>query len=650
MPKPSFTPSPLYRFLSRIILLGCGLIINLAAYAELPAAVQDALSRADLSAENISLIIMPVMPETPGQPSNQGQPTQSHLPAVVTPEGQELGDSPQSSDTDKPSDPAQSSDIVKPSSIDKPSDNNGVAAAENMVTQVDVDYTITGDQLAINQQQPSSQSGASTSTAIAPPKPEPLISGIFHNPELPRTPASTMKLIPTFIALDTLGSDFVWQTRVYYSGLRVGAQLYGDLIIQGSGDPKLTEDQLRQLLYQVTKAGIRQIHGNIIIDTSVFQNVTKDPAAFDNDPLRPYNASPDGFLVNYSSMEIHSYPDEHGLAQLTYRPRLADYQLPDTVSVRPDQSSCQSIRYSLDPYWGSEGLSFNRALPNGCAEHTFYVAFPDAKVFASRVVAQLWSDLGNTVSGAVISQEQPAQRASMAALPIVSYPSFPLASLIHDINHHSNNVMTEQVTLSLPIYAKSAKARLQNESIHTPPLLKASYTPSRQISNNIANTKSRLANYKRHSSLYYDQASSDYPTALQTMNQWWQQHLTTPPPNMTNGSGLCRSCTVSANNLAELLQYAYHHPEFSSYVDSLGVAGVSGTIADHGLRLPSSQAIGRAWIKTGTLSNVTAMAGYVKGLSGQDYVVVGIINNEQKINTYAARLALDQMLDWTAQH
>ena len=96
--------------------------------------------------------------------------------------------------------------------------------------------------------------------------------------------------------------------------------------------------------------------------------------------------------------------------------------------------------------------------------------------------------------------------------------------------------------------------------------------------------------------------------------------------------------------------YAYSHPSFDAYVNSLGIAGVSGTISAHSERLPESNAIGRAWIKTGTLNNVTSMAGYVKGLSGQDYVVVGLINNEQALNAYTARPVLDAMLDWTAQH
>ena len=151
-------------------------------------------------------------------------------------------------------------------------------------------------------------------------------------------------------------------------------------------------------------------------------------------------------------------------------------------------------------------------------------------------------------------------------------------------------------------------------------------------------------------SLYhYQPLHTDYPAALQRINQWWQTHLTTPPPYLTNGSGLCRDCTISAANLSELLGYAYSQPDFEAYVDSLGVAGVSGTIATHSQRLPESAAIGRAWIKTGTLSNVTSMAGYVKGQSGQDYTVVGMINTDQALNPYTARPVLDAMLDWTAQ-
>lgn len=186
--------------------------------------------------------------------------------------------------------------------------------------------------------------------------------------------------------------------------------------------------------------------------------------------------------------------------------------------------------------------------------------------------------------------------------------------------------MAEQVALSIGAYSNANGVKIHDE------------TPVNKHNN--------------ASSLYQfgKPTTTDYPAALQSINQWWQTNLSTPPPHLTNGSGLCRECTITAANLSELLTYAYDSPSFDAYVNSLGVAGVSGTITAHGERLPESAAIGRAWIKTGTLNNVTSMAGYVKGLSGQDYVVVGLINSEQSLNTYTARPVLDAMLDWTAEH
>ena len=459
-----------------------------------------------------------------------------------------------------------------------------------------------------------------------------------HQPDIARTPASTMKLVPSFIALDILGADFVWHTRVYHTGIIIGDTLLGDLIIQGSGDPKMTHERLQQLLYKVKAAGIRHIDGDIIVDSTIFNHVSKDPAAFDNAPLRPYNASPDGFLVNFSTIGIQSYPLDNAQAQLTYTPQLADYKLPSKINIRP--SACGQARYSLAPQWQATQLTFDTSLPDNCGNHAFYVAYPDAKDFAARVIKAKWQALDNTLTGNVVAQETPYKNKKsisarglaalpMSPLPIVSYPSLNLTQQIYDINHFSNNVMTEQVALSIGAYHK----------------------PRDETVNPTINKNVDKAINSQHSLYQFGKpATTSYPAALQTINEWWQTHLSTPPPHLTNGSGLCRDCTISAANLSELLTYAYAHPSFNAYVNSLGIAGVSGTILTHSERLPESNAIGRAWIKTGTLNNVTSMAGYVKGLSGQDYVVVGLINNEQALNTYTARTVLDAMLDWTAQH
>ncbi len=480
----------------------------------------------------------------------------------------------------------------------------------------------------------------------------PPLTTFTHHKDTPRTPASTMKLIPTFVALDTLGKDFVWVTSAHYTGILAGDTLYGDLIIKGSGDPKLTHHKLKHLLYQVQQTGLKHIKGDIIIDSSIFQSVGKDPAEFDNEPLRPYNASPDGMLVNFSTITINSYPLTNGDNQLSYQliyqPKLADINLPSSVGSRSDRCS-SNISYSLAPIWRNQRLDYRKAMPDKCEERTFYLAYPKPKRFAQQVLKAQWLELGNTLDGDVRSGiasgylnnlnlgdsnsgTPKLYKPSLSTHTIngISHPltiadpypiameiSYPLSQQIYDINHHSNNVMTEQLTLSLGAYLQEKQDKNDKPS---------------HYSNNYAN-------------------NSNYPKSLAIIDKWWQNNLSQPSPKMTNGSGLCRNCTLTANNLSELLGKAYQHPNFDIYVDSLGIAGISGTIETHADRRPDSSAIGRAWIKTGTLGNVTAMAGYVKGKSGQEYSVVGIINLDENVrNANKYRPVLDSMLDYVAQH
>ncbi|MGP4120586.1 D-alanyl-D-alanine carboxypeptidase/D-alanyl-D-alanine endopeptidase [Psychrobacter aquimaris] len=648
--RPSKPPT---KYVPIMALLATATVLPIHAQAALPKAIEAALSRADLTEADISIIVTPV-----------GDKNASRLPAPI-----QVIDS---SSSERSSNPALqpkptaniTSDIT--GNPQKATQNNNHKTQNNHLRQqstlitieqrtiekhekklhayTDDPYTyqslesiptILGDKAktaVINDNNASNSNNKtgdiSTDNTSIKISFSPLLN---HQSDVARTPASTMKLVPSFIALDTLGADFVWHTRVYHTGLVIGDRLHGDLIIQGSGDPKMTHERLKQLLYKVQTSGIRHIDGDIIIDSGVFNNVSKDPAAFDNSPLRPYNASPDGFLVNFSTIGIKSYPLNDDQANLTYTPQLANYDLPSIINTR--SAACGQARYSLAPEWQTKQLILNTNLPNSCQEHAFYVAYPDAKDFAARVIAAKWQELGNTLSGDVITQETPYTAAKstksmhglaalpISPLPIVSYPSLNLTQQIYDINHFSNNVMTEQVALSIGVYDK-----LDNKTV------------DKAINNSY--------------SLYQfgKPTTTGYPVALQTINQWWQTNLSTPPPHLTNGSGLCRDCTITAANLSELLTYAYSHPSFNAYVNSLGVAGVSGTITAHSKRLPESAAIGRAWIKTGTLNNVTSMAGYVKGLSGQDYVVVGLINSEHAHNAYTARPVLDAMLDWTAQH
>jgi D-alanyl-D-alanine carboxypeptidase/D-alanyl-D-alanine-endopeptidase (penicillin-binding protein 4) len=112
---------------------------------------------------------------------------------------------------------------------------------------------------------------------------------------------------------------------------------------------------------------------------------------------------------------------------------------------------------------------------------------------------------------------------------------------------------------------------------------------------------------------------------------------------LDNGSGLSREEHITALSLADLLQRANASPVAQVFVQSLPIAGVDGTMRN---RLTNQGAGGNAQIKTGTLRDVRAIAGYVASADGNSYVVVSFINDP---HSEAARAAHDALLEWVYQ-
>ena len=172
--------------------------------------------------------------------------------------------------------------------------------------------------------------------------------------------------------------------------------------------------------------------------------------------------------------------------------------------------------------------------------------------------------------------------------------SLPLSDIVADINKFSNNVMAQQLFLSLSSQAGQ---------------------PAR------------------------------FDASKQMLLQWWQAQLPDQPaPILENGSGLSRHERSSAAALTRLLQLAASGPHAQVFQNSLGLAGVDGTVERLKDRNPNAAAIGQAWLKTGSLRDVISLAGYVQGYSGQRYTLVAIVNHA---NANAARPALDHLLEWT---
>ncbi|MET0543530.1 MAG: D-alanyl-D-alanine carboxypeptidase/D-alanyl-D-alanine-endopeptidase [Variovorax sp.] len=406
--------------------------------------------------------------------------------------------------------------------------------------------------------------------------------------QVPVNPASIMKLVTTYAGLDLLGPAYVWTTPVYLDGAVANGVLNGNLYIKGQGDPKLVIERLWLLMRRVQGLGIHTVAGDIVIDRSAFETATEpDPSAFDGEPFRPYNASPDALLLNFKSVVMTFVPDRQAqTAQVNFEPSLAGVAMQATVPL--SAGDCGDYRGTLRAELADPArIRFVGSYPAACGEKTWAVAYADPRSYAVRAVGGMWGDMGNQLKGQVREGRVPA-----GLKPVFESVSPPLAEVIRDINKYSNNVMAQQLFLTLGLQQKNR---------------------------------------------------GTLDAARSTLRQWWNDRIGTGEgqPVFDNGSGLSRDERITAAELAKMLQHAWRSPVMPELMSSLPATGVDGTLRKRALRSG-----GTAHLKTGTLRDAAGVAGYVDGASGRRYVVVAIANHA---NAAAARPAFDALVDWASQ-
>ncbi len=439
---------------------------------------------------------------------------------------------------------------------------------------------------------------------------------LSHRAQVAMNPASVMKLTTTFAALDLLGPAYAWTTPVYVDGPLRDGSLSGNVYIKGQGDPKLVLERLWLLLRRLQGMGIRTIAGDIVLDRSAFEVPDADPANFDGEPLRPYNAAPDALLINYKAVVMTFTPDPSAnLARVQFDPPLFGVQT--QASVPLGTAECGDYRAALKAdFSDASRIRFGGSYAAGCGEKIWPVAYADPRSYATRAVQGLWLDMGGKLSGSVRYGTVPAALA--AAKPALEATSAPLAEIIRDINKYSNNVMAQQVFLTLGRVVPVAALNANGDGSETAAALGTGGTAA--------------------------MGAGSLAAARAVLQRWWKERIGTDElPVWDNGSGLSRQERISAQGLARLLQVAYRSPYMSELMSSLPITGVDGT-----LKRFKSKAVGSAHLKTGTLSNALARAGYVDGASGKRYVLVALINHANA-NTEAARAVMETLVDWAAR-
>jgi D-alanyl-D-alanine carboxypeptidase/D-alanyl-D-alanine-endopeptidase (penicillin-binding protein 4) len=386
----------------------------------------------------------------------------------------------------------------------------------------------------------------------------------------PRNPASTMKLLTTLVALDTLGPAYRWKTNVYALGEISDGRLDGDLLLRGQGDPFLVTERVWQMLRAIRRLGIDEITGDLLIDDSYFDTGDYDPGAFDRRPLRAYNVAPNALLMNF---KVVRYWFEPNGSKVTVRldPALDNLRIDNRLRVV--KAPCRGYQrgIAITTNADNDEVIFSGRFPSGCRRYAMDRTVLTHNEFAYGLFKTLWQESGGVFEGgwknAIASDEDE---------PVLSFESLPLADMITSVNKHSNNVMARQL-----LYTLSAE------------VLGAPGTESggrEVISSWLSDNKLELGKLA-----------------------------------VENGAGLSRESRITAADMAMLLRFAWKQPYMPEYLASMSLTGVDGTLSR---RFRNSDLAGKAHLKTGSLDHVTAIAGYLQSRSGRRFAVVALQNFE----------------------
>ena len=450
------------------------------------------------------------------------------------------------------------------------------------------------------------------------------------NADTAMNPASVMKLVTTFAGLELLGPAYTWKTESYANGTLEGGTLRGDLVIKGYGDPKLNLENFWLLTRRLRQTGLREITGDLVLDSSHFDLPNGNPAAFDGKPHRAYNVLPEALLVNYRTLALRLIPQPVSkTVRIVVDPPLLSLELKNALTLTNDPCNEWRDALAADIRTAIKGnvrvsITLNGGYSTNCGEKTLYLSVHDTADYISGLFRHLWEEQGGVFRGEVRTGTAPE-----GMTPLETHQSPPLADIVRDINKFSNNTAARQLYLALGL-TTGATAGL-TVGLTTGP---APGIPPGVPAGGVGGTTHDAANG-------HDKPPATLAKSEIALRRWLtSKRLSFPELVIENGSGLSRNERISTGHLGALLLAAFQSPVMPEFISSLPIAAVDGTMKK---RLNGSAAAGQAHIKTGLLDGVKTMAGYVLDKSGRRVVVIFFVNHPK---SGSAQPAMDALLHW----
>ncbi|MEG5159794.1 D-alanyl-D-alanine carboxypeptidase/D-alanyl-D-alanine-endopeptidase [Microcoleus sp. AT3-A2] len=395
-------------------------------------------------------------------------------------------------------------------------------------------------------------------------------------------PASNAKLLTTAAALQKLGADFRIKTSVY-SGEN------GSLYVAGRGDPSIAEAQLKSLAQQLKQRGISQVN-QLIGDDSYFQGSAVNPNWEWEDAQAGYGAPINSLIFNQNAIDLLLSPQALGqpLKVTFVEAKLANqWQLQNnTVTVAQNESEFIEIGRELD----RPIIRVGGQLKVGAEPESAYVAVVNPANNFLQYFQQALAAEGIPVKQALVAS---ASRNLNQELATVESP--PLAELVRETNRESNNLYAEVLLRLLGKVTDKMPVPQENTG---------------------------------------ESGLKELKTVLTQLGVNPNSYI------LADGSGLSRHNLISPEALVQTLRLMANSPAASIYRQSLPIAGESGTLKNR-FNITPNRVIMQA--KTGTMSGVSALSGYIE-VPNYEPLVFSIIVNQSDLSTAKMRSATDEIV------
>jgi serine-type D-Ala-D-Ala carboxypeptidase/endopeptidase (penicillin-binding protein 4) len=400
-----------------------------------------------------------------------------------------------------------------------------------------------------------------------------------HHGDLRLRPASNLKLLTAAAALSVLGESYTFKTELLTDGVVIGNMLMGNLFLKGYGDPTLLKSDFDQFAEVLIQKGITEIHGNIIGDDTWYDSVRysvdlpwSDEQAYYGAGISALSVSPDNDF-DAGTVRVEITPGKKvGQSAIIHLSSNTNYvKLINQTKTVDEKGSSKITAHRVH---GENIIQYSGTIPLGTKAIKEWVSVWNPTMYAIALFQQSLQEKGIRIQGTVLQRKVPK-----SATVMITHHSKPLSEILLPFMKLSNNTHAEMLLKEMGMVVKG----------------KGSWEKGLEV----INEELKKLGVKTENLLLRD------------------------------GSGISHINLVPANELSTLLYQVQQRPWFPSFQNSLPISGQKQKLVGGSLRyrMNHPQLKGKIKAKTGTLTSVSSLSGYVESRNSGTLIFSIILNN-----------------------